>query len=111
MSLTIDPTGVPNDPRLTPEQAKSDGPRRGPHKAITERENDAAHVSISAQAASQNWAATQAENVAAAQGQVEDIDQANALVKQLVGQIASQPGASSVAQANVAPRAALNLLI
>ena len=110
MSMSIDPTGGPNDPRLSPEKAPSDGARRAGHRSNAERDTGAARVTISASASSESWAATQSENVAAAGGHVADIDHANELVKQLSTQITAAPAAAAAAQANVSPRAALNLL-
>ena len=110
MSMSIDPTGGPNDPRLSPEKAPSDGTRRAAQRPASDRGTDAARVTISASASSESWAATQSENVAAAGGHVADIDHANELVKQLSTQITAAPAAAAAAQANVSPRAALNLL-
>jgi hypothetical protein len=107
----INPAGGPTDPKIGTEQAPTDGAQRRRHRGLAEHGNEAARVSLSDQAAlSQARKLTQAENVAAAEGSVEDIDRASDLVKQLTAQISQQGSEAFAAQARVSPRAALNLL-
>jgi hypothetical protein len=107
----INPTGAPTDPQIGTEQAPADGARRRRGGHAVEQGNEAARVSLSDHAAiSQTRQLAQAENLAAAQGTVGDIDRASELVKQLAAQISEQGSQASAAQARINPRAALNLI-
>jgi hypothetical protein len=107
----VNPAGGPNDPRIGPGQAQTDSTGRRREGRTVEHGTEAARVSLSDHAAiSQTRALAQAENLAAAEGSVDDIDRASELVKQLSAQISQQRPQGFAAQGNINPRAALNLL-
>ena len=108
---TIDPTGSPIDPRIGTGQLPADGTQRRREGETGTRGTEAARVNLSDHASlSRLQALAHAENVAAAEGSVGDIDRATEAVKQLTAQISQQGRGAFAAQANVNPRAALNLL-
>lgn len=108
----INPAGSPNDPRIGSERTPSQGTHRRPDSAPAKLGTDAAKVTISHQAAavSETLRLAHSENVAAAGGSLQDIDQASVLVKRLAKQISEQPAAAHSAQARINPKSALNLL-
>jgi hypothetical protein len=108
---TIDPTGSPTDPRIGTGQVPADGTHRRREGETVRHGTEAARVNLSDHASlSQLQSLAHAENLAAAEGSVGDIDRATEMVKQLTAQISQQGREAFPAQANVSPRAALNLL-
>jgi hypothetical protein len=106
----ISPTAGSNDPRIAPDRDLAPGGAGRDRVTTRTTAGDTATISRQAAALSDITRSVGEENAAAAAGSVRDVDDAAQLVKQLTAQLASSGYNAVSAQANIDPRAALNLL-